>query len=172
MNNFNDNKLNYKKVLFDYFKYNKLDNSEIEMLNDFYREYLNINELADGDYLNNKDVLNKLEDEIYTVASIKLTEVQRIWLEIEAIFQTLNKSSFGISDDDRAKIVKKIDSIIELLKTEELDDKLIEYIKQQIAILEITLRMKPKFLFATCTAFQSLCGDIYIKNCTKKKELK
>lgn len=131
-----------------------------------------MNKLIDGDFDNNKDYLQKLENDIYTINNKVYTEQERISSEIKRIIRVNEKN---IDIKTKEIISKKINNIMELMdeiydnqvnenyivesfkeKYESIRNDAIFSIKKKISIIESELDIPINFFYAASVAFLDL----------------
>ena len=149
-----------KKFLMDLIKSGKGENSYLLNL---YKIYELCRKLSNGNLKRNKDLLDEVEDKIYTVNGKVLSQQERIALEIKRVYKVCN----GINDEKTKNIfinqLKDIVGIIDFnfddskFKSEFNQDELYYIAKQTLSVAQAKLDMPISFLYSASTVFM----DIY-----------
>lgn len=115
-----------------------------------------------------EDELNKYEDKIYNNDNKKITEVDKVRLEIERI------KGMKVTDPDVKQIVDKVINESEELLNNKLcfSTSILEYIKKKIVVLQILLKLDITFFKAAYDLFIEKYSDLKIKEYNKKLKLK
>ena len=144
-----------KKVLLNYFKSSNSSTTELRCITNLYKSYVSIDKLIDGENEENKRKLSEYENKIYMVDGNKLTEIQKIQLEINRIDRVLSENKGSISRTGVERINEELDILRKLLVdySKDSDNLTLDYIKKKISILQAILGIKNNFLLATYQAF-------------------
>ena len=100
-----------------------------------------------------KNVINKLENEIYTINGDVLTEKEKIYLEYDNIIRFCQKNHRTISPNIRKKVDEEIERINNIIEEKNsLDSMSIEYLKKHISIIQAYLGISIKFFSSAIIA--------------------
>lgn len=101
-----------------------------------------------------KKKIRKLEDKVYTINGIVLTEKERIVLELKNISRFVEKNGSSISEETKSIVLTEMQVLNSTIAEKGyLDNDMINYLKKSISILHAYLGMKIKFFNAALEAF-------------------
>ncbi len=160
------------------------ESSETHYILELYNIYVLSNDIVDGDF-NNRHLLKKLEDEIFTIDNNVLSEQERLSVELKKIIRYNEKNT---NEKNKTIISKRINNILEVMDEvfdNSLDDNyIIEIVKERlnivrdeaifsmkkkIAIIEAELNIPICFFEAASISFMDLYKKYYKNDFSLKK---
>ncbi len=149
-----------KKFLMDLIKSGKGENSYLLNL---YKIYELCRKISNGNLKRNKDLLDEVEDKIYTINGKVLSQQERIALEIKRVYKVCS----GIKDEKiKNAFINQLKDIVGIIdfnfddpkfKSEFNQDELYYIAKQTLSVAQAKLDMPISFLYSASTVFM----DIY-----------
>ena len=147
-----------KEQFFEYIKNKTVSRDFVIKLYRLYKIYDLISKVSEK---NGKDVIEKLEDSIYTVDNKVIEDKERISLELSNISDALKNVE---NDKLRNEISFELNKLKNEFEELDLSDKsVLLYFKKNISILQSSLGIKNTFLLAACEAFLELYRNINVK---------
>lgn len=156
-----------KEHFLEYIKNEKKLNSSVVDLYRLYKTYNSVKYVLEKNK-EGKQIINRLEDDIYTIDSVILDDKERIKIELSNISDILD-------DLEDEELRKKVYFEFNKLKTEfeELDlsdSSILFYIKKKISLLQAIIGIRNTFLLASYDAFLEIYRNINVKNDNYKLE--